>query len=389
MAFKLGLTGGLASGKSTVARLLAERGATVVDADRLVADLYRAGEPGARAVRDLFGAGYLAADGAVDRRRLGELAFSSDEARRRLEEAVWPLVRRRFEEVAAAADDGAIVVHEATLLVEAGFAPAFDLVVTVEAPAALRLERAVARGMEKAEAGRRSAAQGDGEARRAAAQRKIDNAGGLDDLEAAVDALLADVRRAQRLPGFVLVTANRDKLREAERILARRLEAAPLDLPEIQSLDLLAVLRAKAEEAWRRLERPLVVEESALDLAALSSAVAGFPGPLVKWMLAAAGAEGVARTALALGDPRVVSRCAVLYKPGAGSAGEVVGEAALSGELVLPPRGDAGFGWDPVMVPEGEARTAAELGDGKDAVSPRAAAWRALADRLAVPGREV
>ena len=94
------------------------------------------------------------------------------------------------------------------------------------------------------------------------------------------------------LPRFVLVTGNADKLAEARRLWPGELEHAAIDLPEIQSLDLAEVLQAKADEAWRRLQRPLVVEETGFELAALS----GFPGPLVKWMLEAVGATGIART---------------------------------------------------------------------------------------------
>lgn len=188
---------------------------------------------------------------------------------------------------------------------------------------------------------------------------------------------------------FVLVTGNRHKLAEAERILGRPLEHADLDLPEIQSLDLAEVAAAKAAEAWRRLGRPLVVEESGLDLAALGGFPGpgfpgpGFPGPLVRWMLEAAGAEGIARTALALGDPRAVARCTLLLRRDGSGAGDVLVEQAVPGRLVLPPRGAGGFGWDPVFVPEGGERTNAELaGEEKDATSPRGRAWAALARRL-------
>ena len=171
---------------------------------------------------------------------------------------------------------------------------------------------------------------------------------------------------------------------EAERALGHAVEAAPLDLAEIQSLDLVAVLRAKAAAAWDLLGRPLVVEESGLELAALG----GFPGPLIKWMLAAVGAEGLARTALALGDPRVTAHCALLFKSGPGEADEVVAHGRVGGELVLPPRGDGGFGWDPVVVPDGAGgRTVAELaaaGD-KETFSSRGHAWRALVQRLSGP----
>jgi dephospho-CoA kinase len=188
----VGLTGGLAAGKSTVARLLAETGCTVVDADRLVAELYGPGEPGTAKVRELFGDSLLLPEGGVDHRALAARVFADDEARRRLEAAVHPLVGERFRALAAAR--GGIVVLEATLLVEAGWASAFDLVVTVEAPPELRLARAIARGLAPAEARRRLAAQGGGEARRAAAGRVITNDGNEAALRRQVDALVRDLR---------------------------------------------------------------------------------------------------------------------------------------------------------------------------------------------------
>ena len=179
------------------------------------------------------------------------------------------------------------------------------------------------------------------------------------------------------IPPFVLVTGNRGKIAEARLAAGQGLEAAELDLPEIQSLDLLEVLRAKAAEAWRRLGRPLVVEEAGLELAALN----GFPGPLVKWMLAAVGPEGLSRTALALGDVRATATCGLLLKDG---EREIVAEGRTEGILVLPARGRHGFGWDPIFQPEGDARTFGEMTDAeKLAVSHRGKAWRALLGSLA------
>ncbi len=174
----------------------------------------------------------------------------------------------------------------------------------------------------------------------------------------------------------VLVTANPGKLAEARRIFAGDLDSVAIDLPEIQSLDLEEVVRAKAEEAWRRVGRPLIVEETGLELAALNS----FPGPLVKWMLAAVGAEGLANTALSLGDARVTARCLLLYRD---QEDAVLAEGVCSGTLVLPPRGEGGFGWDPVFQPEGSARTFGELGGAeKDRLGHRGRAWRELLRRL-------
>lgn len=171
---------------------------------------------------------------------------------------------------------------------------------------------------------------------------------------------------------FTLVTGNRHKLREAERILGVRPDCAELELPEIQALDLVAVLRAKAEEAWRRLGRPLVVDETGLGLVALDD----FPGPLVKWMLEAVGPAGIARTAHALGDPRATARCALLYRD---ADRTILAEGVVPGHLVAEPRGAGGFGWDPIFVPEGQQQTYAELTpEVKDCVGHRGRAWRHL-----------
>jgi non-canonical purine NTP pyrophosphatase (RdgB/HAM1 family) len=176
---------------------------------------------------------------------------------------------------------------------------------------------------------------------------------------------------------FVLVTGNPGKIAEARLAVGIDLETVEVDLPEIQSLDYLEVLRAKADEAWRRVGRPLIVEEAGLDLAALN----GFPGPLVKWMLEAVGAEGLARTAAALDKTRAASRCFLLYKDG---DREIVAEGRTEGILILPGRGTHGFGWDPVFLPDGSELTFAELtGAEKGEVSHRGKAWRAMADRLA------
>ena len=171
-------------------------------------------------------------------------------------------------------------------------------------------------------------------------------------------------------PPWVLVTGNANKRREAERIVGRRLKAAAIDLPEIQSGDPIEVLRHKAGAAWRLLGRPVVVEETGLELACLN----GFPGPLVKWMLEAVGDEGIAGIAIGAGDPGVVARCALMLRDG---DREVIAEGSTAGRLVLPARGEGGFGWDPVFEPDGLERTYAELGDEtKDRIGHRGRAWR-------------
>ncbi|MGH9379352.1 MAG: non-canonical purine NTP pyrophosphatase [Thermoanaerobaculia bacterium] len=176
-------------------------------------------------------------------------------------------------------------------------------------------------------------------------------------------------------PRFTLVTGNPGKLAEARRLCPLPFDAFELDLPEIQSLSFAEVARAKADEAWRHLGRPLVVEEAGLELAAWN----GFPGPLVKWMLEAAGAAGIARTALALSETRATARCLLLYRD---AEREILAEGVTPGRIVEP-RGDCGFGWDPIFLPEGSNQTFAELtAEQKDTFSHRGRAWRDLVQQL-------
>jgi dephospho-CoA kinase len=192
-ALNVGLTGGLASGKSTVSAWLREAGFEVVDADRLVAELHQPGGEGMAAVRDLFGPEMLDERGGVDHAKVAARVFSDREARKALEAAIHPLVRKRFEEIAARTPG--VVVLEATLLVEAGYSPLFDFIVTIEAPCELRYERALARGMDPESTHARLLAQGDGEERREAAHRLIDNSGGVEHLRRQVDELIGELKR--------------------------------------------------------------------------------------------------------------------------------------------------------------------------------------------------
>jgi dephospho-CoA kinase len=192
-ALRLGLTGGLASGKSTVAGWLRDAGFHVVDADQLVAELYQPGGAGAAAVRDLFGSDFLNPEGGVDHGKLAAKVFADPEARKTLEQAVHPLVRKRFE--AMAAEASGVIILEATLLVEAGYASLFDGIITVECDAETRLKRAVSRGMDDAAARARLLAQGDGEGRRKAAHRQLDNCCDVAYLRHQVDEMIEELRR--------------------------------------------------------------------------------------------------------------------------------------------------------------------------------------------------
>lgn len=192
-AFLVGITGGMASGKSTVVRWLAEAGFRVVDADQLVAALYAPGAAGVEVVRDLFGEKCLATDGSVDRQAVAGIVFADKGTRKRLEAGIHPLVHQRFREIASSHEG--VVIYEATLLVESGGSRLFDLVLSIEAAREARLQRAIGRGMTPAEAEARLEAQGDGETRRQGVDRILHNDGTLDDLRAEVDSLIHELRR--------------------------------------------------------------------------------------------------------------------------------------------------------------------------------------------------
>lgn len=184
---RIGLTGGVASGKSTVAGMLTELGAVVIDADAIAREVVAAGTPGLAAVVAEFGEELLAEDGELDRPAMGRLVFHDEAARRRLEAIVHPLVFERYAEQEAAAPEGALVVHDIPLLVESGRAQEFDAVVVVDVPRELQVERMLRdRGWTLVDAEARIAAQATREQRLDVATHVIDNTGTLEELRARV-----------------------------------------------------------------------------------------------------------------------------------------------------------------------------------------------------------
>jgi dephospho-CoA kinase len=185
----VGLTGGIGSGKSTVAGLLSRRGAVVIDADDLAHAAVEPGTPGLARVLERFGPTVLAADGALDRAALARIAFDDDAARRDLEAIVHPEVARLFAlSVAPHRDTERVVVYSVPLLAESGLAGSFGMVVTVSAPEAVRLARlARDRGMSESDARSRMRAQASDAEREAVSDAVVHNEGSLDDLEREVD----------------------------------------------------------------------------------------------------------------------------------------------------------------------------------------------------------
>ena len=176
---------------------------------------------------------------------------------------------------------------------------------------------------------------------------------------------------------LVFVTSNLGKVREAEAVLERTVDHLSLDLPEIQSLDLEEVVRAKVDAAWQHLQRPVMVEDTGLELLGLG----GFPGPLVRWLLVSVGPEGIARIAHTFGDQRARARCLVCVSDG---ETELIGDGVVQGSIAAQPRGAGGFGWDSVFVPdEGDGRTYGEMDDDeKNLISHRRKAFDALSAKL-------
>ncbi len=192
----MGLTGGIGAGKSTAGKLLAERGALVIDADDLARAALDPGSPGADQVRREFGPEAVSADGTVDREWLGRRVFDDPDARRRLEAIVHPEVGRLFREASDRyRGTDRVVVYDVPLLVETGLGGMFDLVVVVEAPEEVRLARLVERGISEDDARRRIAAQASDKDRAAVADVILRNDGDLADLARQVDDLWRDLAR--------------------------------------------------------------------------------------------------------------------------------------------------------------------------------------------------
>ncbi|GAB3445790.1 dephospho-CoA kinase [Phycicoccus ginsengisoli] len=230
---RVGLTGGIGSGKSTVAQRLSELGATVIDADVLAREVVAPGSEGLALVVGRFGDRVLAADGGLDRAALGAVVFADPGARRDLEGITHPLIARRTGELLAAAPADAVVVHDVPLLVEKHMGPGYHLVVVVDADEEVRFDRLVsARGMDVEDARRRIAAQASGAERHAAADVWLDNGGSEAQLEGAVDRLWHDrlvpfernVRtgvRAARSDELRLLPSDPTWPAQAERLLER------------------------------------------------------------------------------------------------------------------------------------------------------------------------
>ncbi|UXY19200.1 dephospho-CoA kinase [Streptomyces cynarae] len=199
---KVGLTGGIGAGKSEVSRLLVERGAVLIDADRIAREVVAPGTPGLAAVVEAFGEDILTADGSLDRPRLGSIVFADPDKLAVLNSIVHPLVGARSRELETTADDDAVVVHDVPLLAENGLAPLYDLVIVVDASPATQLDRLVRlRGMTEEDARARMAAQAPREKRLEVADIVIDNDVPLEQLKRRVRDVWEElVRRAHRSP---------------------------------------------------------------------------------------------------------------------------------------------------------------------------------------------
>ena len=193
---RVGLTGGIGAGKGEVARRLAGYGALVIDADQVAREVVAPGTPGLDEVVAAFGTRVLRPDGSLDRALLGEIVFSDAALRGKLNAIVHPLVGVRMREIEETAGAQDVVVHEIPLLAENGLASAFDVVVVVDAPPEVQVERVVSsRGMTRSHALARMSAQATREERLAVATVVVDNSGSLDDLDGHVAALWAELSR--------------------------------------------------------------------------------------------------------------------------------------------------------------------------------------------------
>jgi dephospho-CoA kinase len=197
---RVGLTGGIGAGKSEVSRRLEAQGAILIDADAIAREVVEPGTPGLAAVVETFGNEVLRADGSLNRERVGEIVFGDPAKLERLNGIVHPLVGRRMAELERGAGSDAIVVHDVPLLAENDLAGGYDLVVVVDTPEHVQLERLTRqRGMNAGQAQARMSAQASRDKRLAIADLVVDNSGSLAELDRQVGDLWTELRRRARL----------------------------------------------------------------------------------------------------------------------------------------------------------------------------------------------
>jgi dephospho-CoA kinase len=199
---RIGLTGGIGAGKSEVSKRLAAQGAIVIDADLIAREVVEPGTDGLAEVISAFGPGVLGPDGSLDRARLGDIVFADPQLLARLNAIVHPRVGARMRELEDTAPLGAIIVHDVPLITENNLADAYDLVVVVDVPPRIQLDRLVRlRGMSREQAQARIAAQAGRDQRLAVAGIVVDNSGSLAELDRQVGDLWAELRRREALTG--------------------------------------------------------------------------------------------------------------------------------------------------------------------------------------------
>jgi dephospho-CoA kinase len=193
---RVGLTGGIGSGKTEVSRRLASYGAVVIDADAVAREVVAPGTAGLAEVASEFGPDVVRSDGSLDRARLGDLVFADEALRRKLNAIVHPRVRERMAELERQAGEAPVIVHDVPLLAENQLAGSYDLVVVVDVPARIQLERlARERGMSREQAEARMHAQATREDRLAVADIVVDNSSSLAELDREVGDLWAELRK--------------------------------------------------------------------------------------------------------------------------------------------------------------------------------------------------
>ncbi|HSR83597.1 MAG TPA: dephospho-CoA kinase [Streptosporangiaceae bacterium] len=193
---RVGLTGGIGAGKSEVSKRLAAQGAVVVDADLIAREVVARDTDGFAAVVQAFGSEVLGPDGALDRTRLGDIVFADKQKLATLNAIVHPRVGARMRGLEDAAGPGSVVVHDVPLIAENGLADAYDLVVVVDVPARIQVDRLVRhRGMSREQAHARMAAQASREQRLSIADIVVDNSGSLAELDRQAGELWSELRR--------------------------------------------------------------------------------------------------------------------------------------------------------------------------------------------------